>query len=868
MVSPALYFFLVLIIYPTTGAEPPAYTPTDLILLNCGDSSNVNDVSNRTWNGDDGSTYAPPNAAAISTASAASLVDPSVFPVPYERARVFRSSFTYTFPLLSGQKFLRLYFFPGDYSDFDSSQSFFNVTANGFTLLANFSAFIYSKNSSQPSFMKEFIINIGDNQKLELTFSPIPNSSAFVNGIEIVSIPDKLYFKGNDVPIKFVNQLFYLDNSIALENIYRLNVGGNRVEIQDDSGMFRAWNRDDDYIYGGDPGWTPHASNIRIKYTDETPSYSAPEIVYTTCRVMANYSRSLDWYFPVDSGFYYLLRLHFCEFFLEVTEQNERVFTISVNNQIEEIQADVIFRTDGTEIPIFRDYIAYVPNKGRRGMQDLWLSLFPDLEGQPKYSNALLNGLEIFKLSDENRSFAAPNPEFVTEAAPEQRKLPGEKKGGGSPVTYAVVGSVICALLVVGFLIIWWRRKVKDSATASVDNSLGIPLSIISRSTMRTSVSLPSDLCRFFTLDEIKAATHNFDDSSVIGRGGFGNVHKGLIDGGATTVAIKRLNSTSNQGAREFLTEIEMLSKLRHLHLVSLIGYCDEHGEMILVYDYMAHGTLRCHLYNSDNSPLTWKERLRICLGAARGLHYLHTGAKHTIIHRDVKSTNILLDEKFVAKMSDFGLSKVGPTAGTHGHVSTVVKGSFGYIDPEYYKRKQLTNKSDVYSFGVVLLEVLCARPPIISSLPRDEINLAEWAIFSYRKGTLEQIIDTNLDGQIALESLNKYVKTAVACLREKGVDRPPMGDVVWSLEFAMQLQETAESRGGNMVDDGDCDSFVALSASRQLLGIVEPSTTDEDMFSRFGEADGSKTSGLSTSSSEIVKAGDVFSELMNPIGR
>ncbi|KAL8475873.1 hypothetical protein ACS0TY_028505 [Phlomoides rotata] len=141
MVSPALYYFLVLIIHPTTGAEPPAYTPTDLILLNCGDSSNVIDVSNRTWNGDNGSTYAPPNAAAISTASSASHLDPSVFPVPYDRARVFRSPFTNTFPLLSGQKFLRLYFFPGDYSDFDASQSF-NVTANGFTLLANFSAFI------------------------------------------------------------------------------------------------------------------------------------------------------------------------------------------------------------------------------------------------------------------------------------------------------------------------------------------------------------------------------------------------------------------------------------------------------------------------------------------------------------------------------------------------------------------------------------------------------------------------------------------------------------------------------------------------------------------------------------------------------
>ncbi|KAH6791920.1 Malectin/receptor-like protein kinase family protein [Perilla frutescens var. hirtella] len=875
--APNLFLLILIFLRTSTtiaAATPPAYTATDLILLNCGESTNSNDKSNRSWDGDERSRYGSSNAATVSSTSTAFYMNPSVFQVPYQTARVIHSPFTYTFPVSTGQKFLRLYFYPDVYSGHNTSQSLFSVTANGFTLFSNFSAFLFSKNTSQDSFIKEFVVSVGGTQRIDLTFSPNSNSFAFVNGIEIVSMPDTLYFQGK--AIKHADGVFYLRNDTALENLYRLNVGGGNVDIRDDSGptqgMFRAWSPDNDYIFGADLGYSPHL-DVQIKYSEGTPPYTAPEMVYTSARAMGNTSLSLEWFFPVDSGFYYLLRLHFCEFTLDVRAQNQRVFTININNETKELDFDVVYFAGGPDIPMFRDYITWVPDDGRRGKQDLRLSLYPYPDASPKYLSALLNGLEMFKLSDASRSLAGANPQLTVDSSPPRIPPPKNKSGGSNSVIYAVIGSVAGVLAVVAavsFLILRRRRKVKDSGT-SVTKSSWVPISTGSRSTARTSgsgVSLPSDLCRYFSIDEIKTATRNFDDNFVIGRGGFGNVYKGLIDNAATTVAIKRLNPSSSQGAREFITEIDMLSKLRHLHLVSLIGYCDDNGEMVLVYDYMAHGTLRDHLYNTENSALTWKQRLQICLGAAKGLDYLHTGTKHSIIHRDVKSTNILLDEKWVAKVSDFGLSKVGPAAGGLTHVSTVVKGSFGYVDPEYYRRQQLTNKSDVYSFGVVLFEVLCARPPIIPSLPREQVNLAEWAKFCFRKGTLEQILDSNLKGQIAPECLSKFAETAVACLKDNGIDRPSMNDVVWSLEFAMQLQVSAEVRGGNAAD-GDGDRVSAAMGSQPLLGIRTPNTTtDEDTFSRSTEVTASKSSDFSTSSSDKLNSGDAFSEIMNPSGR
>ncbi|CAA2964133.1 probable receptor kinase At4g39110 [Olea europaea subsp. europaea] len=204
-----------------------------------------------------------------------------------------------------------------------------------------------------------------------------------------------------------------------------------------------------------------------------------------------------------------------------------------------------------------------------------------------------------------------------------------------------------------------------------------------------------------------------------------------------------------------------MLSKLKHRHLVSLIGYCDENSEMILVYEYISNGPLRDHLYGKDLPPLSSKQRLEICTGATRGLHYLHTGAPMGIIHRDVKSTNILLVENFIAKMADFGLSKDALTT------------------------EQTRKHSWEREFWA-----LCARPAINPALPREQVNLAEWAMQLKLKGLLDENIDPTFFGRINPELMKKLAEAAEKCLVDYGVDRPSMGDVLWNLEYSLQLQE------------------------------------------------------------------------------
>ncbi|XP_022006296.2 probable serine/threonine-protein kinase PBL28 isoform X1 [Helianthus annuus] len=294
--------------------------------------------------------------------------------------------------------------------------------------------------------------------------------------------------------------------------------------------------------------------------------------------------------------------------------------------------------------------------------------------------------------------------------------------------------------------------------------------------------------------DDIKSATNNFSHQNFLGQGGFGRVYKGQLPSTdssepGTTVAVKRLDvKLGGQGEHEFLTEILMLASYKHDNLVSLIGFSEDSNEKVLVYKYEVNGSLDKHLASID---LTWAQRLRICLGAAQGLEYLHegVGAGHRVLHRDIKSSNVLLDAYWEAKISDFGLSKIGPTNQPFTFLVTNACGTFGYLDPLYLATGVLTKESDVYSFGVVLFEVLCGRPAMIVKHEDERRFLSHLVKLHQEKGTLHQIIIPNLLEQMKPYSLEVFSNIAFQCLNEDRKQRPTMGLVVKELEKALEHQ-------------------------------------------------------------------------------
>ncbi|KAJ0051492.1 hypothetical protein Pint_00045 [Pistacia integerrima] len=308
---------------------------------------------------------------------------------------------------------------------------------------------------------------------------------------------------------------------------------------------------------------------------------------------------------------------------------------------------------------------------------------------------------------------------------------------------------------------------------------------------------------RVFSFSELKQATNDFSRLLKIGEGGFGIVYKGSIKpadgkGDSTVVAIKKLNRDGLQGHKQWVAEVQFLGVVEHPNLVKLIGYCAVDGERgiqrLLVYEFMPNRSLEDHLFSRAFPPLPWKTRLQIILGAAEGLAYLHEGLEVQVIFRDFKSSNVLLDENFKPRLSDFGLAREGPLAG-RTHVSTAVVGTYGYAAPDYIETGHLTAKSDVWSFGVVLYEILTGRRSLERNRPKSEQKLLEWVkqypVDSRKFGL---IMDQRLENEYSINEARKIAKLADSCLSKSAKDRPKMSQVVERLKQVVQISEEVDS--------------------------------------------------------------------------
>ncbi|KAL6865181.1 hypothetical protein ACP4OV_016332 [Aristida adscensionis] len=331
---------------------------------------------------------------------------------------------------------------------------------------------------------------------------------------------------------------------------------------------------------------------------------------------------------------------------------------------------------------------------------------------------------------------------------------------------------------------------------------------------------------RFFTYEELYQITEGFSARNLLGEGGFGSVYKGSLPDGKD-VAVKQLKDGGGQGEREFQAEVEIISRVHHRHLVSLVGHCIFNDQRLLVYDFVPNNSLHYHLHGHGRPVLEWCARIKIAAGAARGIAYLHEDCHPRIIHRDIKSSNILLDNDFEAKVADFGLARLALDAVTH--VTTRVMGTFGYMAPEYASSGKLTEKSDVFSFGVVLLELITGRKPVDASRPLGDESLVEWARPKLSRaldtGDLEGLIDPRLNNNFNEVEMFRMIEAAAACIRHSSSRRPRMSQVVRVLNSLAEIDLT------NGVQPGQSELFnVANTADirmfqRMVAGVHDDST-------------------------------------------
>ncbi|XP_057522147.1 probable receptor-like protein kinase At5g39020 isoform X3 [Amaranthus tricolor] len=652
-----------LFITTLTNSITTPYKPPDHLLINFGLPKNSPQlIDNRIWQSDQDfiltSLSATSNSTSKSTAKAVEVAS-----TPYDMARIFRATTTYSIPVTTwGPKLVRLYFPPLSisYDIIDTKSSFLSLTINGFNILCNFSAFAVTTNANAHTnttapvtygLVREIYISLdeGNGQKgLKLTFSPSnPDGFGFINGLEIISVPDGLYINrsgSNMVPYlsgfqDSLNNPFNLSDSIAMENIIRLNVGGSIVDPSDDSGLSRTWfGRDDDYMM---------------------------------------------------------------------------------------------------------------------------------------YYDVLLNGLEIFKLSSSNGSLAAPNPNIPMNLTSLQGREHGLTK---IMIIFIILGIGIGICMLIALILLYKKMNSLFEKSKEIETLL------------KQHGSLGP---KRHTYADLKRITNSF--KIKLGEGGYGIVYKGKLHCG-DQVAVKILKRSSNRDMDmvEFINEVASIGNTNHKNIVKLLGFCYEGSKRALIYDYMPCGSLEKFTHggrDENNQQLSWKSLFEIAIGIARGLEYLHQGCNTRILHFDIKPQNILLDENYCPKISDFGLAKICPQKDSIILMSEA-RGTAGYIAPEVFFKRfgGVSHKSDVYSYGMLVLEMVGCRKNIDAKVEHSSEQYFPHWIYKQLEEVeeIDQIDTTNNNEGSVLK--RKMVVVSLWCIQTNPLTRPNMTRVVEMLEGTLDL--------------------------------------------------------------------------------
>jgi serine/threonine protein kinase len=410
-----------------------------------------------------------------------------------------------------------------------------------------------------------------------------------------------------------------------------------------------------------------------------------------------------------------------------------------------------------------------------------------------------------FSSTLEGRPSPSPSPSPSQNSAPNQRK----NNRLGLVVGLGVGGSLLFGGFALILLGLWKRNKSYTEEDLAFDRC-------------RDDEFQRETGPKRFSFKELAHATNNFNDEEKLGQGGFGGVYRGFLRGSNSFVAVKRVSKGSKQRIKEYASEVKIISRLRHRNLGQLIGWCHERGELLLIYEFMPNGSLDSHLF-TEESLLIWETRYKVAQGLASALLYLHEEWEQCVVHRDIKSSNIMLDSNFNAKLGDFGLARL--VDHVKGSQTTVLAGTMGYMAPECVTTGNASKESDVYSFGIVALEIACGRKPIKTIAPQDQVVLVEWVWQLYGIGKVLEAADPRLDGDFDEQQMERLMIVGLWCAHPDRNLRPSIRETIHVLNFETTLPILPSTMSG--------PTHPALPVNRHAMSLSIPSVSTNSVEGR-----------------------------------